>query len=284
MWFKLAVLFFLLVAIALIGSAWYGASVWRFEANDLRTQLDRPWPSVSPARFDKSMLAGLPPPVQRYLDMVLPDGQPMISAVAIAHSGTFCIDTARSRWLSFRSDQRVATVPPGFDWQAQLRLAPGIEILVQDAYIDGEGILRASLMGLRTLAARRGGDDLARGELMRYLAEAAYYPTALLPQAGVRWTPIDDTAARASLADGDLSVTLVFRFGTDGLIEAVEAADRARALGDRLEPTPWRGRFARYADHGGILIPVDGEVAWVADGREQPYWRGRLESIEYRFA
>lgn len=284
MWFKLSVLFFLLVAIALIATAWYGASVWRFEASASRARLDRPRQSVSPARFDKSMLAGLPTPVQRYLGMVLPDGQPMIATASIAHTGTFCVDAGRSRWLPFRSDQRVATGPPGFDWQAQLRLAPGIGILVQDAYIEGEAILHASLMGVRTLAERRGGADLARGELMRYLAEAAYYPTALLPQAGVRWTPIDANSARASLADGELSVALVFRFGTDGLIEAVYAAERPRTLGNRIEPMPWRGHFARYANHGGMLIPVDGEVAWVAGGLEQPYWRGHLESIEYRFA
>lgn len=284
MWFKLSVLFFLLVAIALIGSAWYGASVWRFEAATLRARLDQARLPLAPTPFDRAMLAGLPAPVQRYLGMVLAEGQPMISTVALTHTGTFCIDAARPRWLPFRSDQRVVVHRPGFDWQAQMRLAPGIEILVQDTYVEGEGVLRASLMGLRTLAAQRGGAQLARGELMRYLAETAYYPTALLPHAGVRWTPLDDKAATARLADGDLSVTLVFRFGADGLIETIDSPARPRALGDRLEPTPWRGRFGNYADRDGVLIPIDGEVAWVADGVEQPYWRGHLESIEHRFA
>jgi hypothetical protein len=35
------------------------------------------------------------------------------------------------------------------------------------------------------------------GELSRYLAEAPWYPTALLPAAGIEWEPVDDSAARS---------------------------------------------------------------------------------------
>ena len=40
---------------------------------------------------------------------------------------------------------------------------------------------------------------MAEGELMRFLAEAAWYPTALLPSQGVRWQGADERSAFATL-------------------------------------------------------------------------------------
>jgi hypothetical protein len=43
---------------------------------------------------------------------------------------------------------------------------------------------------------------------MRFLAEAPWYPTTLLPGQGVRWKAIDDSTASATIQDGDTRVTL----------------------------------------------------------------------------
>jgi hypothetical protein len=52
-------------------------------------------------------------------------------------------------------------------------------------------------MGLSALADLRCEGEIARGELMRYLAEAAWYPTALLPSQSVQWEALDDHSATA---------------------------------------------------------------------------------------
>jgi hypothetical protein len=89
-------------------------------------------------------------------------------------------------------------------------MAPGLNAFVHDAYVAGEGVLHAEFLGLVPLADLRGTPELAKGELLRYLAEAMWYPTALLPSQGVRWTPIDDNAARATLTDQSTTVSLDF--------------------------------------------------------------------------
>src|SRR6202008_2673629 len=106
------------------------------------------------------------------------------------------------------SDQRVITQCPGFDWNARIVVAPGFTVYVHDAYVGREGILDAKLLGLVTLAESRGTPEIARAELMRFLAEAAWYPTALLPSQGVQWEAVDDCSARASLVDGAHRVTM----------------------------------------------------------------------------
>jgi len=46
-----------------------------------------------------------------------------------------------------------------------------------------------------TVADARGTPEMARGELMRFLAEATWYPTRLLPGNGMSWDAIDDSTA-----------------------------------------------------------------------------------------
>lgn len=119
---------------------------------------------------------------------------------------------------------------------------------------------------------------------MRFLAEAAWYPTALLPSQGVRWGTVDDSSARATLADGELCVTLLFTFNEQGLIDTVSASARGRTVGDRIVPTPWQGRFWNYAERGGMLVPLSGEVSWILSEGGQPYWRGEVQQLEYEFS
>jgi hypothetical protein len=141
--------------------------------------------------------------------------------------------------------------------------------------------MRASVLGLVTVAHIQDTAASARGELMRYLAEAAWYPTALLPSQGVRWEAIDDASARATLTDGATRVTLEFRFGIDGLIEEVWAASRPRSA---TESAPWLCRVSGYEQRAGMHVPIQGEVEWQLPSGPAPYFRGRMTHIEYEFA
>jgi hypothetical protein len=125
---------------------------------------------------------------------------------------------------------------------------------------------------------------MAHGELMRFLAEAAWYPTALLPSQGVRWESLDARSARATLVDRGVSVSLVFQFREDGLIDGVMSEGRARLIADRVVMLPWVGRWRAYETRDGMRVPTEGEVSWIVPGRRLPYWRGRVTDIRYERA
>ena len=72
----------------------------------------------------------------------------------------------------------------------------------------GVGLLVAKPMGLFAVADIRGTPEVAQGELMRYLGEAAWYPSTLLPSQGVQWQAIDAQHARATISDGTTPVGL----------------------------------------------------------------------------
>lgn len=262
----------------------YGGSRWRAGTATLRQRLEGARVAVRPATYDPAVLDGLPAPVQRYFRAVLRPGQPMVAGARLSHRGTFNRAESGERWVPFTSDQRVVTRRPGFDWDARVAMMPGVAAWVHDAYVEGEGLLHAAMLGVVPVMSRRGTPELARGELMRFLAEAAWYPTALLPGQGVRWDAVDERSARATLADGAVEVALVFRFDDTGLIESVAADARERLVGGRAIPTPWLGRWSAWQERDGMRIPLEGEVSWLPPGGELPYWRGRITRIAYEFA
>lgn len=272
------------VAALLAGVRLYGSQRWSAQTRELRARLDAAREPVRPRDIDYGELEGLPAPVRRYFRAVLEEGRPMVVGARARHTGTFDMGRSTDRWRSFTSDQEVLTRRPGFDWNGRVAMMPGLPVLVHDAYVAGEGMLRASVLGLFTVADMRGTKDVAKGELMRFLAEAPWYPTALLPSQGVRWEAAGDRSACATLEEGDHAIGMLFTFDERGLIETVEAEARGRMAGCEVVPTPWRGRFWNYQERGGMLVPLDGEVAWILPEREKPYWRGHIVEISYEFA
>jgi hypothetical protein len=263
----------------------YGACRWHAATQKLRGRLEKNRRPVRPPAVDFRELEGLPAPVQRYFRAALREGQPLVSAVSVLHTGTFNMSDSADQWRPFRSTQRVITQRPGFVWDGRIVVVPGVAVHVHDAYVAGEGILHPTLFGLISLAEMHDtGGALARGELMRFLAEAAWYPTALLPSQGLRWEPVDARSAKGTLIDGALGLTMLFRFGDDGFVESVQAEARGRTVRGQIVPTPWEGRLSNYQERGGMHVPLTGEVAWLLPERRTPYWRGHITEIAYEWA
>ena len=235
------------------------------------------------SRYDEHELEGLPAPVMRYFRTVLEDGQPIISAATVEHTGTFNLKQPGEQWIPFTSRQRVVTRRPGFVWNARMAIVPGIAVYVHDAYVCGEGILHPAILGLFSLAEQVEARVLAQGEFVRFFAETAWYPTALLSSQGVRWDAVDDRSAKATMVDGSLSVVMLVTFDEANLIESVRVEARAAVVGKTIVMTPWEARMSNYQERDGMLIPLTGEASWLSSEGRAPYWRGTITSLTYEF-
>ncbi len=272
------------LAAAVMAAALYGNARWNAGTTQLLNRLDAAQVRVPPSFFNAKELAGLPAPVKRYFEIVLKDGQPIITAVTLQHEGTLNMSETGASWKPFTSTQRVITRRPGFDWDARVMLWPGVPVRIHDAYIAGAGQLNAALFGLIPVASVADSAELSQAELMRFFAEAVWYPTALLPSQGVRWQAVDAETAIATLTDADISLSMRFHFGTDGLIDTFRAEARGRMVGDKTTIAPWEGRFWNDAERNGMRVPLEGEVAWVLPGGRKPYYRGQITTLRYEFA
>ena len=277
-----------------------GASRWAELIHTHTSQLEQGHVNVqslvqggqpSQSRFDEryhvTELEGLPAPVQRYFRAVLTDGQPIIAAASIEMAGTINMSATAEQWKPFTSHQRVvasaAGSRPGFLWDAQVAMFPGVPARVVDSYVAGQVQLTAKLLGLFTVADAHGGGELARGEFMRYFAEAAWYPTALLPSQGVRWQAVDDTSAKATIVDGPITLTLLFTFNEARLIASVRAESRGAGVGKDMVMLPCDCALSDYKPQDGMLLPMTGEAAWMRPGGRKPYFVGQVKKVSYEF-
>ncbi len=222
---------------------------------------------------------GLPGPVARYLALVIPQGRPRVRCVQFTQTGTFRTRDTPEQWKPFRAIQYVATAPPGFVWEATVRMAPLLAVHVVDSYREGAGLLDARLLGAFPVA-HAAGPEADSGEMMRYLAEAIWYPTALVPDERLRWQGVDEHTAVAVLHDRGREVAITFHFDDEGLI-AYSEADRFRIEKGRPRKVPWRAYCSGYVVRGGFRVPLEARVAWQLPEGELEYFRGRIEHIGY---
>jgi hypothetical protein len=150
-------------------------------------------------------------------------------------------------------------------------------------YIAGRGGMRASLAGLLSVVDEADTPHLNAGALHRWFLEAAWLPTALLPSQGVRWEPLDDSSARATLGDAGMTLSMDVHFGDDGSIVRVEA-NRMRDANGAGVPTPFVGRVHDYTRVDGMMIPLSGEVEWILPEGVWTFWKARITSVAYDYA
>ena len=284
MWVNSAAIALIVLVVCAAAALGIGKHRWESDSQEIdRRLVDARSPSAArPYAYEDTL--GLPDPVRRYFRAVLEEGQPAVAAARLAHNGYFNMDDGRDHWKRFTSTQLIVTRRPGFHWTARISMVPGLHVFVRDGYIAEKGILHAKLLGLLTVAQLGDTPEIAQSELMRFLAEAVWYPTLLLPGYGVRWQPIDESSAKATFEDGANTVSLDFSFDDEGLITTVQAQERFRAVDGKLVPTLWQGKFSAYSWRDGMRIPMQGEVAWLLADGPRPYWRGSLTGVSYEWA
>jgi hypothetical protein len=190
-------------------------------------------------------------------------------------------DQSGTMWMSrgakatpFSAHQIVGVSTPAFAWRAALD--PVGAVLVADYFSEGTGGLEVKLFGAVTLARMVGTPGMNQGEMLRYLAEVPWNPDAILMNELLDWTVVDPQTIRVASGVGEDRGEITFNLNADGLIHRMSAPSRVYADKGRMTALPWHGRFWDHQKIGGRLLPLQGEVAWVIEGDEFVYWRGRL--------
>ena len=221
-------------------------------------------------RFSFSLIETLPVPVKRYFRFALREGQPLISNVKLTHSGVFKTDL-KGEPTEITGVEYFTVKNPGFLWKGTIPFATAY-----DSYICGTGNLSVYLAGaLRIINAKGPAYDQA--ELLRWLGEAVWFPTALLPSKSLSWKAVDDSHARLEFSHRGLNIYYIITFGEKGEITRMETMRNMTP--DRVEK--WIGECSDYRLHDGIMIPTTIEAKWVIDNREQSYGRFTLTGIQY---
>jgi hypothetical protein len=267
-----------------VAAVFLGERRWHAASDRLVAAL-RSREAASSAPYSEAELADFPPPVARYFRRVLRDGQRIITHARITWDGEFNMGTpGQDNWRPFTAVQDFVPGAPGFVWNARIAMLPGVPVFVRDSFVDGVGSMRGAVFGLISVVNAEGTSTLASGALQRYLGEAAWFPTALLPRQGVSWTAIDDARARATLTAGETTVSLEFHFDPDGRNVSVYAPDRFYDDG-KSDPVarPWEAKNLQFGELERVTVATESVAAWHLPSGTFSYWRGRPTAIEYGY-
>lgn len=221
----------------------------------------------------------LPPPVQRYLAKALAGRSRGINRLRLRHGGLFR-PSLTGPWRPIRGVQYFTANPPGFIWWGRIRMAPGLWIEARDRSVNGAGNMLVKVESTVTIA-NSSGPQLDQGALLRLLGELTWLPTVFLDPRFVRWSPIDDRRATATLHVGGRMVSAEFAFGPDHL-PATFSAERYRDVGGgRSVLTPFVGRVSDFRPVESVLVPHRVIGAWIVDGNTIEYANFEVEQLEF---
>jgi len=199
--------------------------------------------------------------------------------VKLTQTGRMKRNLDTQSWMAFTATQTISTRSCEFDWLA--KAGPFGMISARDALVHGEGRLDVMALGAIPIVRAEHTPALVRGELMRYLAELAWAPAAILLNTALRWREDGPDTLAVSAGAGETASEVILSLDGDGRIAGGFAPDRPRSATAPFLPTPWRGRFTDYRLHSDMWLPFAGEVGWEIDGKEVLYWQGRIEHWEW---
>lgn len=249
-------------------------------ARDITSLLSTTMSSVGPQQM-AGRWDSLPEPVRRYLRFAIEDGAPATRTVRLEHGGIFR-PNPEQRWLPIRGVEYFIAATPGFVWRASISPAPLAWIDACDRLHNRRGNMLVKLESLFTIANARG-PEIDQGASLRWLAEAVWFPYAFAGDA-IRWEPLGEEAARATLVLEGAPVAATVEFDAEGRMSLIRG-ERYRDVGGGTPVlTPWVGRCGQYRKFGSFRVPAHVEVAWVVDGVEVAYARFDVTAIEYNVA
>jgi Family of unknown function (DUF6544) len=210
----------------------------------------------------EEMLGGLPEPVQRYLRYTGIVGTPLARTVYLRQRGR--VRLAGQRWIPLQAQEWFSVQPPGFVWDATMRVA-GLPVgRARDMYQGGQGRMLIKVASLVTVADA-GGEEMDQGSMMRYLSELMWFPSAFL-QDNISFQAIDATSARVTLTERGKTATATLFFDAAGRLTNF-VARRYAIAGKRHDLQTWSVPVTGYGELEGLKLPVRVTAVWkFADG------------------
>ena len=172
-------------------------------------------PETSRTSYESRDWASLPEAVKKYLQRAMPAGGLRINSVRIREKGEIKVHEEAS-WKPFTAVQYVSVNPPRMVWAGNAEHWPLTNLGILTTYLADEGQTSAYLWGLLPAFENRGLEMKAY-LMLRWLGEAVWYPTALLPSDRISWEAVESKQAEVSKArvrftDGEMQVSGIFVF------------------------------------------------------------------------
>jgi hypothetical protein len=222
-------------------------------------------------------VAALPAPVARWLTASGVIDRPRVRTVHLRQRGG--LRTAPDQaFMPAEAEQVFTTDEPGFVWSVRVTMGRLVPVAGRDQYLGGRGRMRISALSLIPLV-NASGAEIDQGTLLRFLGEMVWFPSAALAPY-VRWDPVDDHSAWATMIYRGVTASALFRFDDRGrMVQLTAKRYQGGGAGARLED--WAVIAHAWTEMSGVVVPSKGVVSWRTAGRAFDYYRWEITDIAY---
>jgi Family of unknown function (DUF6544) len=232
-----------------------------------------------PHKFKSTMIAGLPPIVQKYFVHSIALDTPLALSASLQIQGKLRI-SRKAKLLPVRANQSVGH--RGYVWQGKLGKSP-VWYNGNEIYAAGNCRVLWWLWGIVPLVIKHG-DDVARSAVVRTVLERIWLPSTLLPAYGVKWEAMDDRTARATVDLDEKTIVLQMTFVSTGALESIQVErwgdlDNSKQYS---EMTWVVNTLAAEKTVNGYTIPTQYTAGWKPHGKAwQIFYQPEVTSVEY---
>jgi hypothetical protein len=228
-------------------------------------------------QLNRQPLASLPAAAQRWLEKALPvDFVPPLS-VTIEQEGELEI---RGKWTPFRAKGAYKAPPLSFNWQARLRMLPGVWIVAEDGYRGGQSWGGAKLWGIVPMSKRTDPEVLTT-QVVRNLGELPWLPSLALSDSTLEWNDAGDSVFEIRCAAGDEEIIVRFDIDEQGDVIRAFSPSRPYDIPEGCAEAPWNYAFGGHREFGGVRIPASAVATYDKEDGAWEYFRGRVVDVAY---
>jgi hypothetical protein len=182
------------------------------------------------------------------------------------------------KWMPVEAEQYFNVDSIEFIWVAKVDYAPLLSIYAKDEFVDGKGNLVVKLLGIIKVVDAKGY-EIDNGEILRFLAESVWFPSAFLNDY-IEWEAIDNESAKAIITYQGISASAIFHFNEKGEVTSI-TAKRYREVDGNFVLEDWEGQIIEYKMFNGVNVPSRVDIIWKLKTGDFCYDRIELTDIEY---
>ena len=206
-------------------------------------------------------LAGLPPPVRRYLEIAGVVGQPRVTDFRVRMHGRIRRDR-ESPWMPLAAEQHnFVDAHSRFFYMSSSMFA--IPVRGYHRYAGGAATMKVKAGGLLTVASA-AGTEITQAETVTLFNDMAVMAPATLIDPAIRWEPAGTCRAKATFTAGAHTIRADLVFGDNGELVNFISDDRYQSAGDgqSIRKLRWSTPVGGYRQFGNVRLPSTGAGRW----------------------
>ncbi len=230
--------------------------------------------------FTYSQLDDQPKLLQKFFTAVIKDSTRIPNFITLNQSGEMKTE-ANSEWLKMNAREVLTTSTPALLWDGKIGNSKFFWVEIIDSYLRYKGRSLVKINSSITIGDSKG-IEIDKSNLFKFLSEAVFFPTSLLPSSNLYWDILDSNSAEVKFTDEQTSVVAKFFFNENGTINKIETLDKFLSKNNNFKESLYTVYFHKYKwVKDTFLIPTYFEVEWNLKKGKLKFGKFKLDNIKY---